>query len=283
MLRSRIKEHISCITQEELLSLFGKKVSLQSIECSIFLQSQDEEKRKLATGILEILTGQNPFTSKCDPILEDPHYLKLSPNEKKEAENARGRLSSQKIMSFSKNIKSPRKDMISRGFKRNEFGLKLNASLRKISLYSFLEKLREFYLPETISKKLVDYNSLGKNELEKYFTGTEAKNKKFDKKTKMESLATTFMLKSSDLLKFPDLELHFQHLNSLISLDEKHSIKSEEISKNKSLALIVTPHLKITNPIKKGIEDSEEHCNMKIFNYILSQIFNPYSERKISS
>jgi hypothetical protein len=271
------------VTQEEILSLFGKKISLESLECSIILQSQDEEKKKLAIGILEIMTGQCPFISKCNPILEDPHFLRLTVKEKKEVESTRGRLLSQKNTKLSRNDKTLGRDMTPRELKRIDFGTKMKVNVRNVNLYSFLEKLREFYLPETISKKLIDYNSLETKELKKYFTSMESKeDRKPIDKMKTEFLATKYVLKSTDLLKFPDLELHFQHLNSLIGLDEKQSKRTEEPIKNKSLTLIIAPYLKITSPLKKESHISEEYCNMKLYNYLLSQIFNPYSERILS-
>jgi hypothetical protein len=279
MLRSRIREHIANLIQEDILSIFGKKVDLESMECSIILQNQDEEKRKLAKGLLEILTGQKPSIVRCNPIHEDPNFIRLSPREKKEFENTRGRLLSQKSGNFSKHPKNFDKEMVSKEYKKNEFGDKLNCSLRKVNLYSFLEKLKDFYLPEVIGKKLIDYNSMDPNDLKKYFVNYRS-DRKCNKTTEMKrnDLSTTYVLKSTDLLKFPDLELHFQQLNSLFHINKGHPPKNDEVSKNNSISLIVTPNLKIINPYREETRIKEQ-CNMKIINCILSQIFNPYSER----
>jgi hypothetical protein len=279
MLRSRIREHIANLIQEDILSIFGKKVELGSMECSIILQNQDEEKRKLAKGLLEILTGQKPSIVRCNPIQEDPNFMGLSSREKKEFENTRGRILSQKNSNFAKNSKNFDKEMVSKELKKNEFGTKLNCSLRKVNLYSFLEKLKDFYLPEVIGKKIIDYNSMEGNDLKKYFVNYRSEKKSNNTiEMKKNDLSTTYVLKSTDLLKFPDLELHFQQLNSLFQISRGNLPKSDEASKNNSISLIVTPNLKIINPYKEKTK-IEEYCNMKIINCILSQIFNPYSER----
>src|ERR1044071_9501762 len=71
MLRSRIKEHLENVVREDLLTVFGRKVDLRSLQCSIILHKNglyNEARKKLAVGLLKILTGQSPILYNCNPL-----------------------------------------------------------------------------------------------------------------------------------------------------------------------------------------------------------------------
>lgn len=274
MLRSRLQEHFDRVVREDLLTLFGCTASLRSLECSIILQGaaqMSDEAKYRAACILEIITGQRATLSMCRVEEEDPQFIQKSGEEQRAIERLKS------AMMHRANTNATAAD-----FRALGNGTILKTTLRRTSMYDFLEKTREFYLPDVLLAKSAEYSSLAtSNSLDaSYFASWNlSKLPQYSRyiapNSTDPSLTTAFVLRSSDLLKFPDVEVHFEALGSSVF---------SETGKNSEngLKLIIRPTLKINYPLGKKLHTSSvlpivNHYG--VFNYLLFKFFNPYITR----
>lgn len=274
MLRSRLQEHFERVIREDLLTLFGCTASLRSLECSVLLQGaaqMSDEAKYRAACILEILTGQRPTLKGCRLEEEDPQYKKKSGEEQRALERIKS------AMMHRANSNATAAD-----FRALGNATMLKSTLRRGAMYDLLEKMREFYLPDVLlaSKSASDDPTLALSDpLEKSYFATWNRSKlpqcsRFSAPCPDDyNLNTAFVLKSGDLLKFPDIEVHFEALGSQIF----NNSREED-----GLKVILRPTLSINYPLGKRqhLASSLPKVNQYgIFNYLLAKIFNPYITR----
>lgn len=274
MLRSRLQEHFNRVVREDLLSLFGCTASLRSLECSIILQGSSQmsdEAKYRAACILEIMTGQRADLSSCRVEEEDPQFKKKSGEEQRAMERIKS------AMMHRANTNATAAD-----FRALGDGTVLRTTLRRGAMYDFLEKMREFYLPDVLLAKSSEYPTLSTSsplDPAHFAAWNRSKLPQFSRfiapNPTETSLNTAFILRSSDLLKFPDIEVHFEALGSRVFSDNSSS--SED-----GLKVILRPTLSMNYPLgrKQHAASSLPKVNhFGVFNYILAKLFNPYTTR----
>ena len=284
MLRSRLQEHFNRVVREDLLTLFGCTATLSSLECSIILQGaaqMSDEAKYRAACILEILTGQRVTLAMCRLEEEDPQFTQKSGEEQRAMERLKSAL-----------MHRANSNATAADFRALGNGTILKTTLRRAAMYDFLEKAREFYLPDVLLAKSAEYPSLStsiSHGLDKsspnavagaYFASwNPSKLPQYSRYIAPNStdlsLTTAFILRASDLLKFPDVEVHFEALGSAVF---------SETGKNSDndLKLIIRPTLKINYPLGKKLQTSSvlpQVNHYGVFNYLLSKFFNPYMTR----
>lgn len=281
MLRSRLQEHFNRIVREDLLTLFGCTATLRSLECSIILQGSSQmsdEAKYRAACILEIMTGQRAFLTSCRVEEEVPQFKKKSGEEQRAMERIKS------AMMHRANSNATAAD-----FRALGDGTVLRTTLRRAGMFDFLEKMREFYLPDVLLAKSSSSSSASSadnpilstsNPLDptNFAAWNRSKLPQFSRfippSPTETSLSTVFVLKSSDLLKFPDIEVHFEALGSQIFSDNN--------SRDDGLKVILRPTLSLNYPLgrKQHAASSLSKVNhFGVFNYILSKLFNPYTTR----
>lgn len=274
LLRSRLAEHFDRIVREDLLTLFGCTATLRSLECSILLQGatqMSDEAKYRAACILEILTGQRANLTSCRLEEEDPQYKKKSGEEQRALERIKS------AMMHRANSNATAAD-----FRALGNATMLRTTLRRGEMFDFLEKMREFYLPDVLLAKSSEYPSLSTSEpLESaYFAAwNRSKLPQFSRfiapNQNDTSLSTAFVLRSNDLLKFPDVEVHFEALGSQVFSDSTSG-------KEDGLRVILRPTLTIKYPLGKKQHTASvlpQVNHYRLFNYILAKLFNPYTTR----
>lgn len=270
MLRSRLNEHFNRVVREDLLSLFGCTASLKSLEASVILQgtAQMSDEAKYRAGcILEILTGQRPVLEPCRVEEEDPQYQRRSGEEQRAMERIKS------AMMHRSNTNATAAD-----FRALGNGTILKTTLRRAAMYDFLEKLREFYLPDILLARASDndqslltcdpvngayFKAWNRSKLPQESRFIESRD------TDM-SMTSAFILKSSDLLKFPDIEVHFEALGPQTFND----------TGDNNLRVILRPTLTINYPLGKrqhAAAGLPKVNHYGVFNYLLSKYFNPYT------
>jgi hypothetical protein len=297
--RSRLQEYFQRILREDMLTLFNHTASLRSLECSIVLngaQTMSDEAKYRAACILEILTGQQVTGSECDVMQEDPSHRTATEAQKREMERARGALIQQSIMAAAgkqkKNIPKPDTSKVSQEIKKLGSGIKLKSSLHNVRMYYFLEKCREFYLPDIVGGaeeveregwKPLDHghdNTLEKRGLIlQYQKQGGSKRDCYPERYPLRrnenprEAISCYTLRSSDLLKFPDIEVHFEALGSVLG-----GMRAENTSQ--ALQLVLRPTVRIDTPLdKESLRKVPQIDNLRVMNYLLSQYFNAYMTR----
>lgn len=276
MLRTRLQEHFERVVREDLLTLFNCTASLRSLECSILLQGaaqMSDEAKYRAACILEIMTGQRPTVRGCRVEEEDPAFVKRSGEEQRALERLKS------AIMHRNNASATAAD-----FRALGNGTQLKTTLHRVRMYEFLEKAREFYLPDVLLlRSSGDAGTLAASlqspNPEKYFAAWNQSKlpqfSRFHRPTGNDNvLSTAFLLRSSDLLKFPDIEVHFEALGNSFAADA--SSTSED-----ALKLIIRPTLQISYPLGKRLHRSAfpPVSTFGVFNYLLSKFFNPYTTR----
>lgn len=286
MLRSRLQEHFNRVVRENLLTLFGCTATLSSLECSIILQGaaqMSDEAKYRAACILEILTGQRVTLAMCRVEEEDPQFTQKSGEEQRAMERLKSAI-----------MHRSNSNATAADFRALGNGTILKTTLRRAAMYDFLEKTREFYLPDVLLAKSAEYPSLStsmNHRLDKSSsTATTAAAAYFASWNRSKlpqysryiapnstdpSLTTAFILRSSDLLKFPDVEAHFEALGSAVFSETGNNSEN-------GLKLIIRPTLKINYPLGKKLQTSSVLPKVNhygVFNYLLSKFFNPYMTR----
>lgn len=294
-MRSRLLEFYTGTFREEMIMKFGRVIDLKNLECSIVIPKQYSSKdddKILAACLMEIICGQKAVSVDCNPIWEDPRQMTLTSDERKEANRLRGVMLSESLRS-KKSPKSKQKEppvkISSSDFKRANFATKIKTDLRNVNLFILLDKLREFYLPEAVVSRPTGFKEpeFGSN-----FETTERRsNNSSILSIRPRSLVkrdfndireatSTYILKASDLIKLPDIELHFQALSPLLKgTHESESRIAASISK-KGIDMILRPAVSYFSPLaerQKSLTENIDTLNM--FNYALSLFFNPTMER----
>jgi hypothetical protein len=278
ILRSRLQEHFERIVREDLLTLFGCTASLRSLECSVLLQGaaqMSNEAKYRAACILEILTGQRATLQSCRVEEEDPQFKKKSGEEQRAMERLKSAI-----------MHRANSNATAADFRALGNATVLRTTLRRTAMYDFLDKAREFYLPDVLLAKSAEFPSLASSSELKDSSGHFAA----WNRSKLPHLSrfiaanpadlsanTAFVLRSSDLLKFPDIEVHFEALGSQIFSENVHSTDDSA-----TLRIILRPTMTIKYPLGRKLHASSSLPKVNhfgVFNYLLFKFFNPYTTR----
>lgn len=287
-------EHYGTSMREDMLTLFNRTASILSMECSVVLHGASmlsNEAKYRAACILEIVTGQSPVGGTCEVSKEDPLRKIISDEQQRELDKVRGAALRQSLQAGQKkgqHKKTAQPQLTVDDLRKLGNGFKLKSMLEGVKMFDFLEKCREFYLPDVVGKTdglkageilpsqghpnhLRHAHVLGHFEA---YTPSKQYRKSLRPADNPTELVTSYLLKSTDLLKFPDVELHFESMGSLVSKD----------SGDDTLHLILRPAVKVEPPLIPGVETLEISAgqqvdNAKVMNYALSQYFNMYMRR----
>ncbi len=298
MIRSRLLEQYERVIREDMLTLFNRTASIRSLECSVVLHGAsmlNSETKYKAACILEILTGQRVNGASCEVVKEDPLRRVISEEQQKDLDRIRGMALRQSILASQKKGNPGKKvagsaptSLTVDDLRKLGNGFKLKTILTGVKLFDFLEKCREFYLPDVIGiqesngKILPDAghpNHLKHahvtGHFERYTPSKQFRRELRPIDNPTEAI-TSYLLKSSDLLKFPDIELHFESMGSLVSRDSSDD--------STTLHLILRPTLRIEKSVVPELaefdhQSSQQYDHLKIMNYCLSQYFNMYMRR----
>lgn len=306
--RSRLQEFYQRVLREDMLTLFNHTATLRSLECSIVLHgaaAMSEETKYRAACVLEILTGQRITARECNVLFEDPAQRTASDTQRREMERARGALVQQSLLGRRVGAKKnggPKMDksVVSEQIRKMGSGFKLKTNLHNVKMYYFLEKCREFYLPDIIGTGTKTEggpssetgvgrwrpdtaghdNDLSKRGLvlqfEKYGgSKRDCYPERYPvlRDENPSQAISCYTLRSTDLLKFPDIELHFEALGPVLG-----GLRNE--SEGQALQLILRPALEVTNPLdRESLKSLPSVDKLRIMNYLLSQYFNAYMTR----
>lgn len=306
--RSRLQEFYQRVLREDMLTLFNHTAALRSLECSIVLHgaaAMSEETKYRAACVLELLTGQRVAARECNVLVEDPAQRTASEAQRREMERARGALIQQSLMNRRGGARKSGgpgtdKSAVSEQIRKLGSGLKLKTSLHSVKMYYFLEKCREFYLPDIIGTgaktegdgssergmgrwrpELAGHdNDLAKRGLVLQFEKHGGSRRDCYPERypvlRAENPAraiSCYTLRSTDLLKFPDIELHFEALGPVLG-----GLCSE--SEGQALQLILRPTVEITHPLdRESLKRVPPVDRLRVMNYLLSQYFNAYMAR----
>ena len=273
LLRSRLQDFYYRVASEDMATLFSKKAKINQLEVSIVLQNVQvisPDLKYKAACILEILTGQRPALAQVD--VKDEFLLDDA--ELKSPQVIRN------IMQHSK------KGLTTDDLKMltDSKGVRLWCNLNKVNMFTFLEKAREFYLPDLITvdcgerKNPHDNDNSSSEELASYFKeranftidNTKKPRKPVEPNSNPNVASAAYIMKSSDLLKFPDIELYFEDLGTVFNSED-------------ALQLYIRPEVKLSNLFEDKFPEHYSNLgrvdNLKVMNYFLSLYFNPYSTR----
>lgn len=296
-------EHYERVVREDMLTLFNRTASFKMLECSMVLHGASmlsSETKYRAACILEIVTGQRVLGETCEVGQEDPLRRRISDEQQRELDRIRGVALRQSIMASQKKGQQTKKGSPQPGqlttddLRKLGNGFKLKTVLQNVRLFDFLEKCREFYLPDVIGKQektakaeagQVVFPECGHpNDLRhahmighfERFTPSGLHRRALGPAENPTEAISTYLLRSSDLLKFPDIELHFESMGSLVT--------REGSDDSSTLHLILRPCLRVDRPNIDGLQAIEEAAgqqidNAKVMNYLLSQYFNMYMRR----
>ncbi len=308
MIRSRLQEQYGRVLREDMLTLFNRPAALKNLECSIVLSGASmlsSETKYRAACILEILTGQRVAGGTCEVGQEDPLKKTITAEQQRDLDKVRGAALRQSMQAAAaKKQKGGGKpgagkaggsiSLTSEDLRKLGNGFKLKTVLEGVSMFHFLEKCREFYLPDVVGTSSNPAAAADRSVLpdcghpnqmkHSYVTGHFERlspalvARKSLRPFENPNLATTsYLLRSSDLLKFPDIELFFESMGSLVS--------REGTDDTTTLHLILRPTIKV-GPVPAGIEelaaveaDMGQLDNLKVMNYLLSHYFNAYMRR----
>lgn len=270
-LRSRLHEHFGRVVREDLLTLFGCTATLKSLEVAVILQghAQMSDEAKYRTGcVLAILTGQRPALQACRVEEEDPQHRKRTGEEQRTLERIKS------AMMHRSNTNATAAD-----FRALGNGTILKTTLRRGAMYDFLEKLREFYLPDILlaqSSSSSDDPSLAScNPTDgAYFVAWNRsklpqESRFLEPRDTEQCLSTAFILKANDLLKFPDIAVHFEALGPQMFNDSEDGLK-----------VILRPTMTVNYPLGKKRHTAlnlQKVNHYGVFNYLLAKFFNPYT------
>lgn len=304
MIRSRLQEHYGRVLREDMLTLFNRPATLKNLECSIVLSGASmlsSETKYRAACILEILTGQKVTGGTCEVGQEDPLKKSITAEQQRDLDKVRGAALRQSLQAAAaKKQKGGGKpgankagsiSLTSDDLRKLGNGFKLKTVLEGVNMFHFLEKCREFYLPDVVgnNSSVTETRCLPEcghpNHMKhSYVTGhferlspahvTRKSLRPFDNPS---LAATSYLLRSSDLLKFPDIELFFESMGSLVS--------REGTDDSTTLHLILRPTLRVESSpsdiegLSEVNEDMGQLDNLKVMNYLLSQYFNAYMRR----
>jgi len=309
--RARLLEHYQRVLREDMLTIFNRAAEMQSLECSIMLhgpQALSSEAKYRAAALLEILTGQRPKGQPAQVEHDDPAFLMATEAQKAELQKQRNQLIQQSLMRDKSKKQQPKnapKTQLSVPTELRKAGsaLKLITTLHGSRMYYFLEKLREYYLPDIVG--LLENNKVEEGDLltenrSAWKTPVRGHDNDHSRRGLLlhwqkwggskrdcypprypigqlenpEQAVTTYLLQSSDLLKFPDVELHFEALGPLLASRQNQDITGSTVN------LIMRPTVQVTNSLNKATEAMVPPVDhVRMMNYLLSQYFNAYLTR----
>lgn len=293
--RSRLREYYQRILREDMLTLFNCTARLTTLECSIVLhgaQTMSDEFKYRAACLLELLTGQAASARDCNVLTEDPAQRAASDEQRRDLERARGAFIQQAMQGTRKGPK-PDPAVLGQQIKKLGSGVKVLSHLRNVKMYYFLEKLREFYLPDVVGRGehddaarvgwrpkaqghdnslqtrglILQYQKAGGSKRSCYPSRYPLR-----RQDNLDSAISCYTLRSSDLLKFPDVELHFEALGPILGAREE----------GQAVQLIIRPSI----DIDEGVRSSDRSKippveTLRVMNYLLSQYFNAYMSRPL--
>lgn len=288
-----MQEFFMRVAREDMLTLFSHTAEITRINVSIFLRNAQvisPDLKYKAACILEILTGQRP-------TLDDGIDVKdefLIPEEDLKGENYFKSLRAAMGTSGTRMLLTP--DEMKKA--SDTKGIRLMTDLNRVNIYTFLEKAREFYLPDLASLEvsteknvhdndaaLADIAALFKVPMRKTGSGGirspprrrlhhDASEKGAPENGDIENpsvACAAYVLKSTDILKFPDIELYFEPLASVFDYDSTDCLQ-----------LYLRPCISVNSAFRRKFPNhfaSLQVSNLKIMNYALSLFFNPFSTR----
>lgn len=316
LVRTRLQEYFERILRDQMLASTNYIASFRSLQLSVilhgpaFVQSPDAMLGR-ATGILEVLTGQKPGMLKVDPLSTDPMVKDMSESERRESEKA---ASSAVLAKFGRNRPASAKKIPSAAtagknkkgakgkavatksnskvtdgeFKAAKSATQLCCDLHGQRMWYFLEKLREFYLPDVLassaeqSTQSLRYGhdcTVPRKRLAGWFDiwtralpGKPLRPVRQDENP--EEAVATYILPTADLLRFPDIESFYERLAST----GNHSIDG--------LSVIVRPTLRVATPMPKLLLEEQQALlggwqpdKLVLMNWLLGHFFNPHMQR----
>lgn len=233
-----------------------------------------------AACLLELLTGQRPTLAQIDVrsefcLSEDA----IEANEK----TVRSMVHTAK----KKNLTPEELRMLA-----DTKGTKLWCTLGHASSLRFLEKLAEFYLPESSSAEIGERqdphsNAQPRDQLIAYFkakVGTRpdrrAALQDSEKEAANPSVAySAYSIKSSELFRFPDIELFYSELGPIFS----PSSTPEADATATCLQLYLRPEIEVKEAFLRDFPDHFQRLGavnrLQVMNYFLSIHFNPNMQR----
>ena len=263
---------------EDLLTLFSCTASLRSLECSAILQGTAQlsnESKYRSACILQVLTGQRPAAVDCMADWEDPTHARRSADEQKQMDRVKSAILHRSGQASS-----------AADYRALGSGLRLTCTLRKEGMWDFLEKLREFYLPDILLLRgsdapstLASTSRTAQPFATEYFAAwnrsrTPGSARFVPAGLEDLSACTTFLLKSTDLLRFPDIEVHFEGLGGAQTFAPSHEAQV--------LKILLRPTMQIKYPLgirQHAASGLPQLNHLAVFNYLLGRIFNPYMIR----
>ncbi|KGG50739.1 hypothetical protein DI09_58p110 [Mitosporidium daphniae] len=328
---NRLLEYYERILRPDMLNLFNGYVSILSMDVSMVLDggtAHNPNYKYKSALLLQLLTGKRPNATPCNVFREGTSEILFnglssniylspsSPNSVKDEMSDNGRRSDKEKrallltkLNFASNAASGKKhakNMMSaddyRKATSSHSGLKISCSLRnEAESFEFLDKLREFYLPDPSFQRLptrngllthsLDVHKIARDEMLGAFTRSNSFNplsediiKRVKSKLRRKLIArhkfherafksgdnplsakTTYVISPLDCLKFPDVEGHFDGLSDLFSAPNVNPFY-----------IYIRPHLKVHFPLQLQEKTPETLVAMT---YFLSAFFNPFSYR----
>lgn len=292
MNNSRLYEYYQRVLRIDMLTRFSNIIELKSIETCMVLDAiravQSDLKYKSAC-LLELLTGKRPQVGPCD-IKREGLSEAAAKTSKTTLQADAIRLKSA-VMSQHKGVVLTAEDY--RKAATTASGLKLSSVISdQEEIFLFIEKVREFCLPDMLSlandMPLTErLQSASRKEVASYyrkpiFTSKGLKSRAIFAEENPTIAMTSFHLKTTDFLRFPDIELFFEPLSSI--LGQGHLINGKE----SALSVYIRPILQVIPssipyeelfnqfnlPYPKSSVD-----NLRMMNYFLSRLFNPFIDR----
>lgn len=273
LLRSRLFNFYNRVARDDLLTLFSCTTKFRDLEVSVILQNAQiisPHIKYQAACVLEILTGQRPTLDEIqveNEFLVDQETIKTPEMIRKVIFQAGRTLTTEELKLIT-----------------DTKGFRLKCNLNKVNLWSFLEKAREYYLPDLASIDHEERERVEGANMASYFKKpsrqmkTEKPREKLDEKENPSVACAAYTLKSSDLLKFPDIELFFEPLHSVLGTGGD----VDGLATN-TLQLYIRPTMEVTNAYGRKypeyFRERGELNNLKVMNYYLSLFFNPYASR----
>lgn len=268
MLRSRLSEFTRRVAREDMLTLFSHTSKLEEVELSVVMdpmQLLSDSELKYRVGCFMVLIGGNvPSFKQCTPY-ENPLH-----RDDKDAESKRWNMLKNALIKQSGGKKANSTQLAKAGaeFSSKQSHGQLKSHLHKTAMWSFLEKLREFYLPDFLDLT-EEQKSSSKKPVERLFvTRTPSKNPAYPpyqlikNRNPSEALAI-YTISTGDLIKFPDIEENFEHFGDLFSKESK-------------INLVLRAKCSVES--RKGCENIDK---LKLMNYMLAIYFNPYMNRVV--
>lgn len=273
LLRSRLFNFYNRVARNDLLTLFSCNTEFKDLEVSIILQNAQiisPHIKYQAACVLEILTGQRPTFDEIqveNEFLVDRDSIKTPEMIRKVITQAGRTLTTEELKLIT-----------------DTKGFRLKCNLNRVNLWSFLEKTREYYLPNLASIDHEERERVTGEKMTAYFKKPASQGKAEKPREKLEEgenpsvACAAYTLKSNDLLKFPDIELFFEPLHSVLGTGGN----TDGLSTN-TLQLFIRPTIRVKKAFEmkfqQHFKELGELNNLKIMNYYLSLFFNPYAPR----